>query len=175
MNIKKIIIRQENKKDYDNIYNLVKKSFNTALLSDGKEHKLVNSLRESKAYIPKLSLVAEYNKEIVGYIMFTKVELGNKKAIALAPLAVAPEYQKLGIGKSLIEEGHNLAMKLNYEYCLVLGSENYYPKFGYIPASKLGITAPFNVPDKNFMVVDFLNQNIKINETVKYPREFFEL
>ncbi|QQK08826.1 GNAT family N-acetyltransferase [Miniphocaeibacter halophilus] len=175
MNIKNIIIRQENKKDYNNIYNLVKKSFKTAPLSDGKEHILVNSLRDSKAYIPKLSLVAEYNKEIVGYIMFTKVGLGNKNALALAPLAVAPGYQNLGIGKSLIEEGHKLAIELNYEYCLVLGSENYYPKFGYIPASKLGIKSPFNVPDENFMVVDFLKQNIKINETVKYPKEFFEL
>lgn len=171
----KIIIRQEDKKDYENIYELIKESFKTVENSDGNEHNLVNSLRKSENYIPELSLVAEYNNEIIGYIMFTKLGLGDYQAIALAPLSVIPKFQNKGVGKTLIIQGHKIAKALGYKYSIVLGSEIYYPKFGYIPASSLGINPPFDVPDINFMVLDFYNKNIKINKTVEYAKEFFEL
>ena len=165
-------IRQENKNDYDEVYNVVKKAFETAEHSDGNEHDLVDALRKSNSFIPELSLVAIEDGKIVGHILFTKIKIGKNEELALAPLAVLPEYQKQGIGSKLIEEGHKVAKNLGYHYSIVLGSENYYPKFGYIPASNYGIKAPFDVEDKNFMAIKLNDPKLKIEGIVEYAKEF---
>lgn len=167
-----IKIRRENEKDYDVIYDVVKTAFSKASHCDGNEQDLVNNLRKGSAYIPELSLVATIDEKIVGYIMFTKINIGGNEEIALAPLAVLPKYQRQGIGTLLIKEGHRIAKELGYNYSVVLGSENYYPKFGYIPAKVYGIKAPFEVDDKNFMAVKLNDNADKIDGTVIYSKEF---
>ena len=167
-----IKIRRENEKDYDVIYDVVKTAFSKASHCDGNEQDLVNNLRKGSAYIPELSLVANDNDKIVGYIMFTKINIGENEEIALAPLAVLPEYQRQGIGSLLVKEGHRIAKELGYNYSVVLGSENYYPKFGYVPAKVYGIKAPFEVDDKNFMAVKLNDNADKIDGTVIYSKEF---
>ena len=57
----------------------------------------------------------------------------------------------VGIGVSLINAGHKIAKELGYVYSIVLGSQQYYPKSGYLPADKFGIMPPFDVPSENFM------------------------
>ncbi len=133
---------------------------------------MVNALRYGSAYIPELSLVAEENGSIIGHIMFTKAEIGGKIVLALAPLSVLPEYQRKGVGTALIEEGHKIAKEMGYAYSVVLGSENYYPKFGYIPADTFGIIAPFDVPRDNFMVYKIKDDAEKIGGVMKYAKEF---
>ena len=71
-----MMIRQEEKRDYHDIYAVVKAAFESADHSDGNEQDLVNALRQSGAYIPELSLVAEIDGRIAGHIMFTKVRIG---------------------------------------------------------------------------------------------------
>ena len=167
-----IEIRQENKKDYDEVYNVVKTAFETAEHSDGNEQDLVVELRKSKNFIPKLSLVAVYDDKIVGYILFTKINIGKYEELALAPLAILPKYQRQGIGKKLVEKGHRIARELGFHYSVVLGSEKYYPKLGYVPASQYGIKAPFEVADENFMAIKLKDTNLKISGTVEYAKEF---
>ena len=165
-------IRKENKNDYNEVYNVIKKVFETAEHSDGNEQDLVVILRKSEAFIPELSLVAVEENKIVGYILFTKIKIKDNIELALAPLAVLPEYQRKGIGKKLIETGHNIAKNLGYHYSIILGSENYYSKMGYIPAIQYGIKAPFQVPDENFMAIKLNDTNIEIKGTVEYAKEF---
>ena len=165
-------IRQESQKDYEEVYRVVKTAFEMVEHSDGNEQDLVVDLRNSDSFIPELSLVAVKEDKIVGYILFTKIKIENHEEIALAPLAVLPEYQKQGIGSMLIEQGHKIAKQLGYHYSIVLGSENYYPKFGYIPAKVYGIKAPFEVDDKNFMAVKLNDNADKIDGTVIYSKEF---
>lgn len=167
-----IKIRQENKEDYEEVYNVVKRAFESAEHSDGNEQDLVVNLRKSQNFISELSLVAIQDKRIVGYILFTKINIGEYKELALAPLAVLPEYQKQGIGKKLIKEGHKIAKKLGYHYSIVLGSEKYYSKSGYVPASRYGIKAPFEVSNENFMAIKLNDTNFKISGTVEYAKEF---
>ena len=167
-----IEIRQESQKDYEEVYRVVKTAFETAEHSDGNEHDLVVALRNSDSFIPELSLVAVKEDKIVGYILFTKIKIGNHGEIALAPLAVLPEYQKQGIGSMLIEQGHKIAKQLGYHYSIVLGSENYYPKFGYIPAIQYGIQAPFDVADENFMAIKLNATDTEIEGVVQYAKEF---
>ena len=165
-------IRQENIEDYEDVYNVVKIAFERAEHSDGNEQDLVVALRKSENFIQKLSLVAIKDNKIVGYILFTKIKIVKNTELALAPLAVWPEYQRQGIGRKLIEKGHEVAKKLGYHYSVVLGSENYYPRFGYVPAVKYGIKAPFEVPSKNFMAIKLNDTNKEIKGIVKYGKEF---
>ena len=163
-------IRQENVNDYAQVYNVIKTAFETAEHNDGNEQDLVIALRKSKSFIPGLSLVAVNENKIIGYILFTKVKVGNSIELALAPLAVLLEYQRKGIGTSLIKEGHRIAKQLKYNYSIVLGSNEYYSKLGYVPASKYNIKAPFRVEDEYFMAIK-LNEKI-INGIVEYDKAF---
>ncbi len=167
-----LTIRQENKNDYEEVYNVIKTAFETAEHSDGNEQDLVVALRKSDNFIPELSLVAVMDNKIVGYILFTKIKIGKQEELALAPLGVLPEYQKKGIGSVLIQEGHKKARELGYHYSVVLGSDKYYPKFGYIPTKEYGIVAPFDVPDENFMAIKLNDAEIEIKGIVQYAKEF---
>lgn len=170
-----LTIRQENKNDYEEIYNVIKTAFETAEHSDGNEQDLVVALRKSDNFIPELSLVAVIDNKIVGYILFTKIKIGKQEELALAPLGVLPEYQKQGIGRTLIQEGNKKAKELGYHYSVVLGSDKYYPKFGYVSAKEYGIVAPFDVPDENFMAIKLNDTDIEINGIVQYAKEFIIL
>ena len=165
-------IRQENINDYQEVYHVIKIAFETAEHSDGNEHDLVVALRNSDNFISELSLVAIKDNKIVGYILFTKIKIGKYEEVALAPLAVLPEYQRQGVGSALIKEGHKVARKLGYQYSVVLGSKMYYTKFGYIPADKYGIKAPFDVPNENFMAIKLNDAKIEVKGVVKYAKEF---
>ena len=167
-----LIIRQENKNDYEEVYNVIKTAFETAEHSDGNEQDLVVALRKSDNFIPELSLVAVMDNKIVGYILFTKIKMGKREELALAPLGVLPEYQKQGIGRTLIQEGNKKAKELGYHYSVVLGSDKYYPKFGYVSAKEYGIVAPFDVPDENFMAIKLNDTDIEIKGIVQYAKEF---
>lgn len=167
-----MLIRQEKMDDYKKVYDLILKAFETAEHRDGNEQDLVAALRESDAFIPSLSLVAEVDGEIVGHILFTKAWVGTKEVLALAPLSVRPGFQRQGIGTALIHEGHRIARRLGYPYSLVVGSESYYPRMGYVPAEQLGIQAPDGIPPINFMAKKLQRDADRLCGAVTYAKEF---
>ncbi len=158
--------------DYDAVYSVVKEAFFHAEHSDGNEQDLVAALRKNDAFVPECSLVAEIDGRVVGYILFTEVVIGDSTALALAPLAVLPAYQRQRIGSALIREGHRIAAEKGYPYAVVLGSERYYPRFGYLPAARFGIRAPFDVPSENFMAIPLRENATAVQGTVQYAKEF---
>lgn len=165
-------IRKEEPRDYDSIYAVVKAAFDSAEHADGNEQDLVVALRKGENYIPELSLVAEENGKVIGHIMFTKARVGQTIVLALAPLAVSPEYQGKGIGMALITEGHKIAKDLGYGYSVVLGSEKYYPRTGYVPSDTFGIFAPFEVSRKKFMTYKINENAPDVRGTMIYAKEF---
>ncbi len=167
-----IKIRPETEADYARVYDLVRAAFATAEHSDGNEQDLIVALRKSKNYIPELSLVAEKDGKVIGHVMFTTVKIGGHEEVALAPLAVDPPYQGHGTGARLVEEGHKVAKKLGYHYFVVLGSDKYYPQFGYENAAKYGIKAPFEVNEANYMVKKLNDFDGEIKGVVKYAEAF---
>ena len=169
-----MIIRQENEKDQEAVYEVVKSAFSTLEISHHDEQDLVNRLRKSASFVPELSLVAEEDGAIVGYIMFTEMKAGNNVLLALAPLAVRPDRQRHKIGSSLVAAGHTIAREKGYKGCIVVGHADYYPRFGYQPASRYGITAPFEVPDENLMAVALFTGSLDDGAgTIEYAKEFF--
>ena len=168
-----IKIRQEITNDKKEVYEV-----NSIAFGQDNEAKLVNLLRESKAFIPELSLVATVETKLVGHILFSKIiiidENGNEfESLALAPVAVRPEFQRKGIGRQLIKSGLNKARELKYKSVIVLGHKHYYPKFGFKPVDKWNIKAPFDVPAEFFMGLELVKDGLKgISGTVRYPKEF---
>ena len=170
-----IVIRQGQGNDIDTIYSVVKSAFEKVEHSDGDEQNLVNRLRNSEAFIPELSLVAELDDEIVGHILFTKIKIGENVSLTLAPVSVIPKYQGKGVGSKLILNGHEIAKSLGFGSVVVLGHPTYYPRFGYVPASKWGIKTPFEVPDDCFMALELIEDSlINVSGVVQYAKEFFE-
>ncbi len=173
----KIELRQETSKDYEQVFNLIEEAFKTEPFSDFTEHFLVERLRKSEAFIPELSIVAEKDTEIVGHVLITKIKIiSNKEAfnsLALAPVSVLPVYQNKGIGAQLILQAHAKAIALGYKSIVILGHEDYYPRFGYDRASKFGITLPFDAPDENCMAIELVENGLKgVGGLVKYSKEF---
>jgi predicted N-acetyltransferase YhbS len=68
----------------------------------------VSRLRKSNSYIKELSLVAELDGKIVGYIMTSKLYIKDidKEVLssAIAPVAVEPDLQKSGAGSKMIRK-----------------------------------------------------------------------
>jgi predicted N-acetyltransferase YhbS len=149
----------------------------TLAFGRNNEAVLVEELRKTKRFVPELSLMAKYYEMTVGHILFYPVDIvdGEKKTVtlALAPLAVMPEHQKKGVGSKLIKVGLGKAKKLGFGSVIVLGHEKFYPKFGFQPASKWNIRAPFDVPDEAFMAIELIPGALKdAAGTVHYPKEF---
>ncbi|MCL6587930.1 MAG: N-acetyltransferase [Anoxybacillus sp.] len=169
-----ILIRKERENDITQVSQVIKLAFESAEYSNGDEHHLVNRLRKSSAFIPELSLVAQYQQEIIGHILFTKIKIDQHTSLALAPLAVLPAFQRKGVGKKLILEGHRIARELGYSSVIVLGHPTYYSQFGYTPASKWNIKAPFDIPNEVFMAIELVPNSLKrISGKVEYAQEFF--
>lgn len=167
-----IRIRKERQEDYQQIRELVKEAFSNSERSDGDEHNLIERIRHSSDYIPELSLVAVSGNIVIGHIMFSTISVGQSEAISLAPLAVSADWQRKGVGKLLVSEGHRQAHKMGYSCSVVLGDSDYYSKFGYEKASNHGIIAPFDVPDDYYMVCG-LDKNCYIPKgCVKYSDAF---
>lgn len=168
-----LILREEIRADYKDVYEVVKKAFLNAEFTDHNEQNLVNNLRESDAFVKELSLVAEDCGKIVGHIMFTKIKIGNDESLALAPLSVIPEYQNQGIGRELILKGHEVAKSLGFKNVIVLGHPDYYKKFGYKNAIDFNIKAPFDVPEDCFMAIELIEDGLKeVCGVVKYSKPF---
>ena len=168
-----LVIRQETDADFLNVYEL-----NKAAFGQDNEAKLVDALRKSKAFIPDLSLVATIDNIIAGHILFTKIMIkddsgSENESLALAPMAVKPELQRQGIGGQLIKQGLFKAKEIGYRSVIVLGHEHYYPKFGFVPAEKWNIKAPFDVPENVFMGIELVKDGlINVKGIVHYSKEF---
>jgi putative acetyltransferase len=120
------------------------------------EAELVDALRGNGAVT--LSLVAEIGEEIAGHILFSPVEIvrdGDREtAVGLAPMAVLPSRQRLGIGSQLIREGIDRLRLAGHGAIVVLGHPEYYPRFGFTRASTFGLRCEFQCPDEAFMALE---------------------
>ena len=177
--IHKLVIRKELVQDQEAVFLLVKEAFLNDFNSDHKEQFLVERLRKSVNFIPELSLVAILEEQVVGYILLTKAHIksGNEihETLALAPLAVLPDQQARGIGSELMKYAHQKALELGYNSIVLIGHQDYYPKFGYQQAHKYGISFPFDVPKMNCFAVELKKGGLDgVQGEVVYAQEFFE-
>ncbi|HEX6733096.1 MAG TPA: N-acetyltransferase [Pyrinomonadaceae bacterium] len=128
---------------------------NEQAFGESLEARLVDSLRANDAVL--VSLVAVAGEQIVGHILFSPVQLGSGVSVlegaGLGPMSVLPDFQRLGIGSSLIEEGIRLIQQRGEPFVVVLGHPSYYLRFGFVPASRYGVNCQWDVPDDVFMIL----------------------
>ena len=146
-----ITIRAETEADHAAV-----RRINEAAFGQAAEADLVEALRAEAS--PYISLVAELDKEIVGHIFFSPVNIESEKeiftALGLAPMAVLPEYQNQSIGSQLVRQGLKECQRLGHDVVVVLGHAEYYPRFGFVPASQKKLRSEYDVPDEVFMVAE---------------------
>jgi putative acetyltransferase len=145
---------------------------NEAAFGGAEEADLIESLRRDGVVL--LSLVAAVGSRIVGHILFSRMSIdtpsGAAAAVALAPLAVLPGYQRQGIGGKLIREGLDRLRGLGERYVIVVGHPGYYPRFGFSTAPR-SLESPF--PPDAFMVLQLMPGVLdRIQGRVRYPRAF---
>ncbi len=137
------------------------------------EANLVDDLR-TEGYA-RLSLVAEINHALVGHILFSsmsiKGENGVVDTLALAPLAVRPEWQRRGIGSRLVKEGLKECRNAGHQIVLVVGHPQYYTRFGFSAKLAEAIASPYS--GETFMTQELAPDALRgVKGTAQYPQPF---
>jgi putative acetyltransferase len=147
-----MIMRKETDADTEAITDITIAAFKTLPISNHTEQFIINALRAAGALT--ISLVAEVDERIVGHIVFSPVKItdGSTNWYGLGPVSVLPEYQKQGIGKSLINEGLSLLKQLGGQGCALVGDPNYYKRFGFKNFQEL---VHAGVPQEVFLALPF--------------------
>ena len=165
-----VTIREECPEDIEAI-----RAVNQEAFGQPQEGQLVDALRTNGGVL--LSLVATLNGRVVGHILYSPLSVGSdgEKVIGagLGPMAVLAEYQRQGIGGKLIETGNQKLREVGCAFIVVLGHLEYYPRFGFKPASGYGIQCEWDVPDNVFMVLVMDQSKMKgVSGLAKYRQEF---
>lgn len=164
------LIRPETLNDAPAIHHV-----NRAAFARDEEANLVDALRADGENV--LSLIAEIDGQVVGHILFCRVQIttpaGALPAVSLSPMAVLPEFQKGGIGSQLIAEGLKRLPAQGEKIVTVLGHPEFYPRFGFRPAHELGIQCPYEVPPEAWMLMELAPGALGGQSgMVVYPRAF---
>jgi putative acetyltransferase len=149
------------------------RSLNEAAFGRPDEADLVDRLRTECAVLA--SFVAEWERRIVGHILFSRMLIetagGPISAVALAPMAVAPEHQRRGVGGQLIRHGLDWLRGRGEHVVIVLGHPDYYPRFGFSSDRARSLASPF--PAEAFMAFELLPGALDgIRGRVRYPDAF---
>lgn len=151
------------------------REINLAAFDTAEEADLVDTLRQSPAWIDGLSRVAvSDNGALVGHALLTRAHIGAAPVLCLAPCAVLPQYQKTGAGSAAIRSALDTAKAMGEHVVTVLGHPGYYPRFGFTRASIHGITMKLPVPDEALMVLSLDNEPLPIG-VIRYAAAFGDI
>ncbi len=140
-----LTIRLETEKDYRAVEELTREAFWNVYKPGADEHYFVHTMRNHPDFIPELSFIVEKDGKIIGNIMYTKAwledENGERKEIlSFGPICVAPEYQRRGVGKLLIEHSFEAARKMGYDVNVIFGNPANYVCSGFVSCKKKNIS-----------------------------------
>ncbi len=165
----KVVIRPETGADQDAIRHVNRLAF-----GQDDEGRLVDALREGG--FVRVSLVAERAGQVVGHILFSDLPIitgdGAVAALALAPMAVLPDFQRQGIGSALVQRGLEECRQLGHRIVVVLGHAHFYPRFGFSSKLASHLESPFSGSD-SFMAVELVAGALDgVEGRVQYPPAF---
>ena len=131
-----VTIRNETEADYPRVEDLTRRAFYNLYVPGCHEHYLVHIMRDHRDFLPELSFVLELDGEIAGSILYTRASLEGKNGqrkdiLTFGPLCVAPEHQRQGYGKALIEHSFAKARALGWEVVVIFGAPANYVGRGF--------------------------------------------
>jgi putative acetyltransferase len=167
------LIREERPEDAEAVHAVLVAAFGREA-----EARLVERLRASARIV--CAMVAEEKGRVLGHVVFSRiaVESGGSEipVLALAPLAVLPAFQRLGIGSALVSAGLERCRMERHARVLVVGDSVYYGRFGFVPASRFGLKCPFPAPAEAFMAIELEpGAFAQVSGIVRYGHEFDDL
>jgi len=139
-----LTIRLETEKDYKAVENLTREAFWNVYKPGADEHYFAHKMRSHPDFIPELDFILEKDGEIIGSIMYTKAwlidEHGVKKEIvSFGPISVAPQYQRQGLSRLLIEHSFARARELGYDVNINFGNPANYVGRGFVSCKKKNV------------------------------------
>ena len=166
-----VSIRSEQPDDAAAVREINEQAFGGAL-----EANIVDAVRESPESI---SLVATLDGRVIGHILFTPVTVTppapDARVAGLAPMAVRPEFQRQGVGATLVRAGLDACRQHGYTGVVVVGHPEYYPRFGFVPAHTRGLEYEAPLPPEVFMAVELRAGGLPGRPgIVRYRPEFAE-
>ena len=140
------IIRPETPSDYAPMEHLVRDAFWDVYHPGAAEHLLVHKLRDNPACLRACCFAAELDGRLAGGIWYALSTIekpdGRKLAVpSLGPIAVAPAFQKRGVGSALIRHTVPLVRAAGHPAIVLFGDPAYYGRFGFEPGRNAGLAA----------------------------------
>lgn len=167
-----MLIRRELSGDVDAIRTVTTAAF-TRPDAELVEAELVDQLRGSEAWLPALSLVAlGPDGQIIGHVVGSRGYVDTTPVVALGPLSVHPGHQHQGVGSALMHAVLAAADALDEQLVALLGHPDYYPRFGFRPASEYGVLAPAPEWGAAFQVRTLTAYQPPLNGRFSYPPAF---
>ncbi len=138
----------------------------------GREHRPSYRLREGVAPGAALGLTARDGSQLVGTIRFWPALIaGRVPALLLGPLATDPGYRRQGIARNLVKNGIGRARARGHSLAFAVGDQWMFGRFGFIPATPLGLAMPGKIDDSRFLVLALRSDAIDGVEGVLYPAQ----
>jgi len=143
------------------------------------EAQLVAELRQQPDYLAELSLVAEFNKRLVGHCMLTPAQFQHKKGgqnvLVLAPMSVVPSQSHRGIGTSLVEMAVKIGKTENFSAIIAAGEPDYYARLGFESGISRNIKCNLPIPEDALMLIELESGAILNGGMVNYSTPFLSL
>lgn len=141
-----LTIRNETPRDYRAVEELTRRAFYNLYIPGCVEHYLVHVMRDHPDFLPELDFVLELDGEIIGSILYTRATLTDeagevKEVLTFGPVCVAPEHQRRGYGKRLMEHSFAKAAALGYDAVVIFGSPANYVGRGFVSCKKHNVCA----------------------------------
>ncbi|MGN0560681.1 MAG: GNAT family N-acetyltransferase [Candidatus Fimenecus sp.] len=137
-------IRLERKSEQRDVENLVRESFWNVYRPGCLEHYVLHRLRDNAAFVSELDFVLEKDGKLIGQNVFVRANIqaddGREIPImAMGPICIAPEWQRQGNGKILLDYSLEQAAALGCGAVCFEGNIAFYGKSGFGYASQFGI------------------------------------
>ena len=139
-----LTIRNETQADRQIVEDITRRAFYNLYVPSCGEHYLVHIMRDHPDFIPELDFVAELDGQVIGNVMYTRATLTDeagavKDILTFGPVSIAPEHQRKGYGKQLLEHSFRRAAELGWDAIVIFGSPANYVGRGFKSCKKFNV------------------------------------
>ena len=168
-----MLIRRETPADTAAVRAVTAAAFATPERDDPIEAVLLDELRSCDGWLSELSLVATGTEgEVVGHVVCTRGHVGTAPVLGLGPIGVHPDHQRRGAGLALVHAVLGAADALGEPLVALLGSPDYYGRFGFRPSTDCAVAAPDPAWGTYFQVRTLTSYDPALRGTFTYAEPF---